>query len=334
MRNVREDSEEDWNQETQQGSAATSHQDQVQAKSAPRARGNEQVRRLVTTPMPVIEELEEGEDDLFVDLLGLFEDVHEGSSLRMVNIREVLKYANISDESDEEVTDKDDLQRWYADLKCDKAAMKFQEGRRIVRWCEVQQDWMVKPFEIPSPGFTDSEEEEDKEIDLQKGAEIQQDWLEKPVEIPSPRRLDYSKGYGKVRATNARYSDLVEVVLDSGADCHVLPMSYYDESLGTPAFPALRMVISDAQGNAIRTTECRANITFEFQKDDGKVVKVRDSAVFGDVTQPLFAVGKLWKTGWGMEPQDSYTASSQDSGEVCEELNGNGLEDIPSTSSE
>ena len=45
-------------------------------------------------------------------------------------------------------------------------------------------------------------------------------------------------------------------------------------------------------------SETRANITFEFQRTDGRVIKVRDSAVFGDVTQPLFAVGKLWKVGW------------------------------------
>ena len=62
------------------------------------------------------------------------------------------------------------------------------------------------------------------------------------------------------------------------------------------------MMITDAQGNAIRTTETRANITFEFQKENGRTLKVIDSCVFGEVTQPLFAVGKLWKTGWGMEP--------------------------------
>ncbi|CAE7536552.1 unnamed protein product, partial [Symbiodinium microadriaticum] len=39
--------------------------------------------------------------------------------------------------------------------------------------------------------------------------------------------------------------------------------------------------------NRIRTTETRADITFEFQKADGRVHKVRDSAVFGDVTQKL-----------------------------------------------
>ena len=94
----------------------------------------------------------------------------------------------------------------------------------------------------------------------------------------------------------------VEVCLDSGADCHVLPLSFYSEELGTTELPELRMMIADAQGNAIRTTETRANITFEFQKENGRTLKVIDSCVFGEVTQPLFAVGQLWKTGWGMEP--------------------------------
>ena len=94
----------------------------------------------------------------------------------------------------------------------------------------------------------------------------------------------------------------VEVCLDSGADCHVLPLSFYSEELGTTELPELRMMITDAQDNAIRTTETRANITFEFQKENGRTLKVIDSCVFGEVTQPLFAVGKLWKTGWGMEP--------------------------------
>ena len=111
----------------------------------------------------------------------------------------------------------------------------------------------------------------------------------------------------RVRMINDRqyerdWYEPVEVCLDSGADCHVLPLSFYSEELGTTELPELRMMITDAQGNAIRTTETRANITFEFQKENGKTLKVIDSCVFGEVTQPLFAVGKLWKTGWGMEP--------------------------------
>ena len=87
----------------------------------------------------------------------------------------------------------------------------------------------------------------------------------------------------------------VEVCLDSGADCHVLPLSFYSEDLGSTELPELRMMITDARGNAIRTTETRANITFKFQKESGRTLKVIDSCVFGEVTQPLLAVGRLWK---------------------------------------
>ena len=111
----------------------------------------------------------------------------------------------------------------------------------------------------------------------------------------------------RIRMVNDRqyerdWYEPVEVCLDSGADCHALPLSFYSEELGTTELPELRMMITDAQGNAIGTTETRANVTFEFQKENGKTLKVIDSCMFGEVTQPLFAVGKLWKTGWGMEP--------------------------------
>ena len=79
--------------------------------------------------------------------------------------------------------------------------------------------------------------------------------------------------------------------------------------MGTSECPALKLIIRDAQGNAIKTTEQRANITFdEFQKENGQTVKVKDSAVFGHVTKPLFAIGKLWKCGCGIEPKNAYSA--------------------------
>ena len=284
VRNVQETGEEDWSTDPQASSST-----QPQARTAPAAKGNEQVRRLVTTPMPIIEEVD---DDDYVDLIGMFEDLaHDWSvrAVKMIESEQLVKVVNMADGSDEEEYERDELHEWYEDLELDKLnSKKAKPGENILRWDETKQDWMVKPFEIPSPGFTDSEEE----IDLSK-----QDWLEKPVEIPSPGH--------HIRAVSARYSEpLVEVVLDSGAGCY----SEDREDLGTVEFPALRMVIQDAQGNRIRTTETRANITFEFQWTDGRVIKVRDSAVFGDVTQPFFAVGKLWKVGWGLDPLDQFNA--------------------------
>ena len=181
--------------------------------------------------MPIIEEVD---DDDYVDLIGMFEDLaHDWSvrAVKMIESEQLVKVVNMADASDEEEYERDELHEWYEDLEVDKLnSKKAKPGENILRWDETKQDWMVKPFEIPSPGFTDSEEE----IDLSK-----QDWLEKPVEIPSPGH--------HIRAVSARYSEpLVEVVLDSGADCHVLPLSYYSEDLGTVEFPAPRMVIQDA----------------------------------------------------------------------------------------
>ena len=115
-----------------------------------------------------------------------------------------------------------------------------------------------------------------------------------------------AKGWNKWNQQSCE--EPVEVVLDSGADCHVSPMWYYSEELGTKELPELKMVIADAQGNPIRTTAFRANITFEFEKENGKKIKVINSAVFGNVTQPLFAVGKLWKCSWGIDPENGEQA--------------------------
>eukprot|EP00439_Symbiodinium_sp_Y106_P046168 s101_g5.t2 len=143
----------------------------------------------------------------------MFEDLAHDWSVRAVKMTEskkLVKVASMADGSDEEEYEGDELHKWYEDLEVDKLnSKKAKSGENILRWDETKQDWMVKPFEIPSPGFTDSEEE----IDLSK-----QDWT------------------------------------------------------------------------------------------DGRVIKVRGSAVFGDVTQPLFAVGKLWKVGWGLDPLDQFNA--------------------------
>ena len=116
----------------------------------------------------------------------------------------------------------------------------------------------------------------------------QQEWMERRVDSPSvcPQ---IGECEDKVRMVNLWDDSLIEVVLDSGADTHVLPLSYYSDELGESAYPKLK-VIRDAQGNAIQTTEQKMNITFEFRKTNGKKICVMDSAVFGNVTQPLFAV--------------------------------------------
>ena len=71
-----------WSNEGQQSSSSA-----AQAKAAPAAKGNEQVRRLISAPMPIIEEVEEDED--YIDLVGMFEEAAQNWALRMVKSVEV-----------------------------------------------------------------------------------------------------------------------------------------------------------------------------------------------------------------------------------------------------
>ena len=133
VRNVQETGEEDWNTDAQASSST-----QPQARTAPAAKGNEQVRSLVTTPMPIIEEIDE--DDDYIDLVGMFEDLAHDWSVRVVKVTEietVVKWANLADESDDEEYERDELHEWYEDLEVDKEnAKKAKPGENIARWDE------------------------------------------------------------------------------------------------------------------------------------------------------------------------------------------------------
>ncbi|OLP76193.1 hypothetical protein AK812_SmicGene43904 [Symbiodinium microadriaticum] len=168
---------------------------------------------------------------------------------------------------------------------------------------------MVKMIPVCDMSMGDKEEYEKDELHWRyESTRSQQEWMERRAETLLESPVIEEMNESKVRMVNLWDESLTEVVLDSGADTHVLPLSYYSGELGTSAYPKLKLVIRDAQGNAIHTTEQKMNITFEFRKENGKKICVMDSAVFGNVTQPLFAVGKLWKCGWGIEPKDSQSA--------------------------
>ena len=103
--------------------------------------------------------------DEVVGLIGMFDEMV--SRLRMV--RDEMMTFDIS-EGDPEAIGRDDLQKWYEDLEVDRVAfenadediarmIKARPGESIIRWSDEHQVWMVKPFELPSSGFTDSEEE-------------------------------------------------------------------------------------------------------------------------------------------------------------------------------
>ena len=100
------------------------HQRSRKQEQHQQQKGNEQVRRLVTTPMPIIEEVD---DEDYVDLIGMFEDLAHDWSVRVVKMTEskkLVKVANMADGSDEEEYEKDELHKWYEDLEVDKLNSK------------------------------------------------------------------------------------------------------------------------------------------------------------------------------------------------------------------
>ena len=84
-------------------------------------------------------------------------------------------------------------------------------------------------------------------------------------------------------------------MLDSGADCHVLPLAYYSEDLGTVEFPALRMVIQDAQGTRIKDLRGKSEHHVRVSEDRWKSDQ-----------SPRFS--SVWKVGWGLDPIDEWNA--------------------------
>ena len=85
-----------------------------------------------------------------------------------------------------------------------------------------------------------------------------------------------------------------EVILDSGADVTVLPLSH--EEVGETSRELTN--IRDAQGNPIPTAKMRKNVIFEIEGLEGERLFFRDKAVIGQVRQPLFCVGKLMRENW------------------------------------
>ncbi|CAE6963231.1 unnamed protein product [Symbiodinium sp. CCMP2592] len=203
----------------------------------------------------------------------------------------------------------------YAILASQITAEAARQARRV----EMTQEWNDEDEELnfvrlcqEFEGLVQGELRRVEEFDISSSDEVEeieeeptdglmewyQGWWFLETEVERSVRM-VSEG-DEVRRT-AREVDACEVVLDSGADCHVLPMDWAEEVGETSNF---EYHLKDAQGKVIPTLPVRQNVTFVFTKESGKKLKITDSAVCGNVTQPLFAVGKMWKLGWGTVNED------------------------------
>ena len=112
--------------------------------------------------------------------------------------------------------------------------------------------------------------------------------------VEHPRALEVSlevwvEAGVHVRAIHSVPSS-VEIILDSGADCSMLPREYAGVGHQAPSGLSGRYV--DAQGHKLEVADMRvAEVCV------GDLV-FKDQFVISDVTSPLLCLGKLSRAGW------------------------------------
>ena len=91
-------------------------------------------------------------------------------------------------------------------------------------------------------------------------------------------------------------AECIEIVVDSLADESCLPANFQlvGESMGSdgPGF-------LDAQGKELHIHD-RRTLVLELPTVSGEVKRFRETCLISSVSSPLFAVGKLYKLGWGL----------------------------------
>ena len=92
--------------------------------------------------------------------------------------------------------------------------------------------------------------------------------------------------------------DPVDIILDSGADGSVLPMSY--AHVGTSVLSQQESSYVDAQGAPIKIHDIRlAEITMNG-------VRFKEKFLIGNVTTPLLSLGRFFRAGWSICNDGSF----------------------------
>ena len=313
QKNVRsvDEVQEDWNaatasssQQTPQGSTTRT----VAAEAAPRTRR-------------ITDVVEEDEEINFLHLSREFDELMRGACLRCI-------WIDLSDGENEEHGSPDAVFSW---MKSDvefygtstQKEFDLTLGDELEDFGKPLEDFSSSKDWYEDPGREDPVESslrgrEDpvesslrgREDPVESSLRGREDPLESnlrgredPVAVNSCERegnLDVGLRARMMRVDVGNWPNC-EVVLDSGADCHVLPMSW-SQDVGETS--KMEYLLKDAQGNVIPTCPVRQNVVFEFTKENGKKLRIVDVAACGNVTQPLFAVGKMWKLGWSTVHED------------------------------
>ena len=113
--------------------------------------------------------------------------------------------------------------------------------------------------------------------------------------------LCFGRRDGEAVIRGVTKGETVNIILDSGADMSVLPLSYKNCGKSLSKVSVLR----DAQGNRMPGGALRqAVVTLE--DDNGNLVEIRETFALSKVTDPLLALGKMLRRGWkiGSDGQD------------------------------
>ncbi|CAE7221064.1 RE2 [Symbiodinium sp. CCMP2592] len=102
--------------------------------------------------------------------------------------------------------------------------------------------------------------------------------------------------------------DEVDIILDSGADVSALPLRF--SSVGVRDDAASNMRYSDAQGNPLRVRE--------FRIAEVRIGPCRfyERFALSNVTHPLICLGKLYRAGWFVRPENNVLKLSNDAQSV------------------
>ena len=92
--------------------------------------------------------------------------------------------------------------------------------------------------------------------------------------------------------------EMINVILDSGADASLFPGSLMDKGIPTTgACPYLQ----DAQGTKIKTYG-HSDVDIVMHAKDGREVIIKERVTFSDVvSQPILSYGRLLRTGWSID---------------------------------
>eukprot|EP00435_Cladocopium_sp_Y103_P040582 s1727_g11.t1 len=116
-----------------------------------------------------------------------------------------------------------------------------------------------------------------------------------------------SKGAFRAVGAKGAHGEEINVILDSGADLSVLPLSFGE--VGTPLDK--KSVLRDAQGRKMQGGNLRQALVV-IKDDMDNTMCLQETFALSNVSDPFLALGKMVKLGWRLEGGDQVKLAYKD----------------------